>query len=229
MHLDSEIGKWVLIPIMLIMLLVGVLKNQLAKYSTINSAVKMSRKQIREAEAIKRCVRWRRNADYVPFHAFQQRKEFFISNMETYLEDPKAKVDANPLNNPEALKSMMQSMNQSSLSFIPQTIIMAWISYFFDGFIVVKLPFPLTNGFKTMLQRGIHTSNLDVSWVSSISWYFLNLFGLNGIFEIIFGESAVSQVSEMTNFAAPTKLDARKILSAEKELLQIHNHKWKLE
>jgi len=49
----------------------------------------------------------------------------------------------------------------------------SWITYFFSGFIVVKLPFPLTVRFKAMLQRGIETNDMDVSWVSSLSWYFV--------------------------------------------------------
>lgn len=38
-----------------------------------------------------------------------------------------------------------------------------------------------------MLQRGIETPDMDVRWVSSLSWYFLNLFGLNGLFRLILG------------------------------------------
>lgn len=38
-----------------------------------------------------------------------------------------------------------------------------------------------------MLQRGIETPDMDVRWVSSLSWYFLNLFGLNGLFGLILG------------------------------------------
>ena len=52
---------------------------------------------------------------------------------------------------------------------------------------LVKLPFPLTIRFKSMLQSGIATRDLDVRWVSSLSWYFLNLFGLQSVFIFILG------------------------------------------
>ena len=51
----------------------------------------------------------------------------------------------------------------------------------------VKLPFPLTIRFKSMLQSGVATRDLDVRWVSSLSWYFLNLFGLQPVFIFILG------------------------------------------
>lgn len=30
--------------------------------------------------------------------------------------------------------------------------------------------------------------DLNVRWVSALSWYFLNLFGLNGVFKLILGQ-----------------------------------------
>jgi hypothetical protein len=38
-----------------------------------------------------------------------------------------------------------------------------------------------------MLQSGVGTRDLDVRWVSSISWYFLTLFGLQPIYNFILG------------------------------------------
>lgn len=56
-------------------------------------------------------------------------------------------------------------------------------------YMIVKLPFPLTPRFKTMLQSGVNTRDMDVTWVSSLSWYFLNLFGLGSVFALILGDN----------------------------------------
>jgi uncharacterized membrane protein (DUF106 family) len=86
------------------------------------------------------------------------------------------------------MDQMMDMAKKSMVSMVPQTVIMGWINYFFTGFVLIRLPFPLTLRFKLMLQRGIDTSDMDVTWVSSISWYFLCLFGLNAIFRLILGD-----------------------------------------
>jgi ER membrane protein complex subunit 3 len=54
----------------------------------------------------------------------------------------------------------------------------------------------MTLQFKLMLQRGIDMADLDVSYVSALSWFFLNLFGLQGIHAIIMGDAA-AQAGEM--------------------------------
>lgn len=115
----------------------------------------------------------------------------------------------------------MDGMKKQMVMMVPQMVIMGWINFFFQGFVlstfppvlssysspvpysqesslpfvlhaaldlyVVRLPFPLTMGFKSMMQRGIETQDMDVTWVSSLSWYFLNLFGLNGLFRLLLG------------------------------------------
>jgi hypothetical protein len=53
---------------------------------------------------------------------------------------------------------------------VPQVFMMGVVNTFFSGFVLVKIPFPLTPSFKTMLQRGIPLASLDVSYVTSLSW-----------------------------------------------------------
>ena len=52
---------------------------------------------------------------------------------------------------------------------------------------VVRLPFPLTIKFKSMLQAGVATRDMDPQWMSSISWYVLCIFGLQSVFNYLLG------------------------------------------
>jgi len=44
-----------------------------------------------------------------------------------------------------------------------------------------------------MMQRGISTPDMDTRWVSSLSWYFLNFFGLNGVYQLLLGNEGECQ------------------------------------
>lgn len=59
---------------------------------------------------------------------------------------------------------------------------------------LVKLPFPLTPRFKSMFQRGIESlDGLDETYISSLSWYFVVLFGLMGVNSLIMdGEGGIA-------------------------------------
>ena len=61
-----------------------------------------------------------------------------------------------------------------------------FVNYFFAGFILGKIPFQLSPSFRPMLQRGIDLPSLDVTYFTSLSYYILLLFGLQGVFRIIF-------------------------------------------
>jgi hypothetical protein len=52
---------------------------------------------------------------------------------------------------------------------------------------IVRLPFPLTIKFKSMLQAGVATRDMDPQWMSSISWYVLCIFGLQSVFNYLLG------------------------------------------
>jgi len=62
------------------------------------------------------------------------------------------------------------------------------INQFFSGFVIGKVPFPLTQKFRGMLQNGVSVLGLDVKYVSSLSLYFLSVFGFSPIYQMIFTE-----------------------------------------
>jgi len=93
----------------------------------------------------------------------------------------------------------------------------------------VKLPFPLTPQFKQMLQAGVGTRDLDVRWVSSLSWYFLTLFGLQPVYNFILGSNnAASQVAQQMQMQQGNPMggveDMEKIFNAEVENLEVVEH-----
>ena len=138
---------------------------------------------------------------------------------------------ANPLTDPSTNDAMMNMMKGNLMNFIPQTLIMGWINYFFAGFVVMKLPFPLTGGFKQMLQQGVHTPDLNVRYVSSISWYFVNLLGLRPIYNLILDDSEVDQLMQQQNqqnalpaIGGPGAPKVDKVFNSEAENLHILTH-----
>ena len=65
---------------------------------------------------------------------------------------------------------------------------MQGISHFFHGFVLVKVLFPLTNGFNKMFHLGLDLSTLKTSYVSNVSWYFLFMFGLRAFSRLAIGD-----------------------------------------
>lgn len=65
-----------------------------------------------------------------------------------------------------------------------------------------KLPFPLATHYKDMLQSGILTRDMDPRWISGLSWYILNLFGLRSLYKLILnsGEGTYPHLLLKKNF-----------------------------
>ncbi|KAI7872642.1 integral membrane protein DUF106-domain-containing protein [Spinellus fusiger] len=244
MILDPAIRNWVLIPIMVVMVLVGVLRHYITLL--ITSAPKTPQlKAIRESKALLRGMRLRTSGNCIPHHAFTSRKAYLAHAFEAgkYLKNPDANKEgaapANPMTDPDMMEGMMEGMKKQMMNMVPQMLIMGWINFFFQGFVVIKLPFPLTPRFKTMLQSGVDTRDMDVTWVSSLSWYFLNLFGLGSVFALILGDNNAAGVDMAAMGGMPGAMpgvgqpgqqqDFNKLFLAEKENILITPHVWDLD
>ena len=85
--------------------------------------------------------------------------------------------------NPMAqMQDMMAGMGGTMPTIIISIVTIGWINYTFGGILLAKVPFMLTQQFKTITQSGIEMENLNVQYISGISFYFLILFGLGKIY-----------------------------------------------
>jgi len=133
--------------------------------------------------------------------------------------------------------NMVEMMKKKNLAMVvPQLFLMAWVNHFFSGFCIGKLPFPLTLSFKGMLQRGIDLTTLNVSYVSSLSWYVLVLFGLRGINQIVLGEASLGDDAQLMQdqmsmqAVGPSGVpDINKVYQSERENLELVKHEWDLD
>lgn len=135
-------------------------------------------------------------------------------------------------------------MKGNMAAMVQNMVMMQGISHFFRGFVLVKVPFPLTRGFKQMFQRGLFDlTTLDTSYVSSVSWYFLVMFGLRAFFRLAMGEPLQEEVegNEIQKElgldyggGGPLggQFDAPKVLVGEAdnlELMNVRSRRFKLE
>ncbi|PWY89276.1 transmembrane protein [Aspergillus heteromorphus CBS 117.55] len=192
----------------------------------------------RERLALIRGVNLRNNAHAVlSKESFEMRKTYLVSAYQSgaFLKNPdqRGQPPANPMTDPAGMEAMMGMMKGNMMMMIPQTLIMSWINAFFSGFVILKLPFPLTIRFKSMLQSGVMTRDLDVRWVSSLSWYFLNLFGLQSVFGFILGsDNAANHMAQQMSSMNPAAginpfqpgQDPDKLYQSEAENLEVMEH-----
>ncbi|KAI0243656.1 hypothetical protein L0F63_002958 [Massospora cicadina] len=245
MVLDPAIRDWVLVPIMVVMVLVGVLRHQVTSLLTATPP-RPTLKGLREAQALARCSLLLSHGDHLIYSKFNARRETILEDIESgaFLKSGPKNAEGfgggqgNPLTDPAMMEQMMGGMKKNIAMIVPQTIIMAWINFFFSGFVLIRLPFPLTLRFKSMLQTGIFTSDMDVAWVSSLSWYFLNLFGLRAVFALVLGdENTVDGFKDIQAMNMPAMAvgptgqahDMTNAFKAESENLSLYSHRWKLD
>ena len=231
--IDPAIRDWVLIPIGIIMFLMGMLRNNVTKMLAKTPPVDI--KQVAHNNNLMRARRLRANASYVPHHAFAQRKQYFCHGETGIL---KQKFEAvNPMQAMQDPSVMMNMMQGNMAQMVPQMAMMGIVNYFFAGFVLGKIPFPLTPSFKQMLQRGVGVTTLDTSYVTSMSWYFLVMFGMRGLHTLVLGAGASTddtammqaQMGMMQQGQPGQAPDMGKLFAAEAENLAIVDHAWFLD
>jgi hypothetical protein len=171
LFLDPALRDWVLLPIFVVMIMVGILRHYatlLLQSTPKPEPLKSIREQYLPApslpslptgaqynstnhrRALGRSMLLRQNAYVLTRPVFELRKRFLQTAFQKgeYLKDPENRgaPPANPLTDPGGMDAMMNMMKSNMVMFIPQTVIMAWINFFFSGFVLCISPcslFPL--------------------------------------------------------------------------------------
>ncbi|KAK7868967.1 hypothetical protein R5R35_002598 [Gryllus longicercus] len=227
--LDSQIRVWVFLPIVVITFLVGVVRHYVS--ILLASQKKVELQQVQDSQVMIRSHKLRENGKYIPKQSFLMRRHFFNNEETGYFKTQKrAAVSQNPMTDPSMMTDMLKG---NVTNVLPMIMIGGWINWMFSGFVTTKVPFPLTLRFKPMLQRGIELVSLDAAWVSSASWYFLNVFGLRSIYTLVLGENNAADQTrhmqdQMSGAAMAMPPDPKAAFKAEWEALEICDHHWAL-
>ncbi|KAK8783020.1 ER membrane protein complex subunit 3 [Amblyomma americanum] len=225
--LDPDIRIWVFLPIVVITFLIGIVRHYVS--ILISSTKKVELQQVQDSQALIRSRFLRENGKYIPKQSFLMRKNFFNNEETGYFKTQKrTPVMQNPMTDPSVMTDMLKG---NLTNVLPMIVIGGWINWTFSGFVTTKVPFPLTLRFKPMLQRGIELMSLDASWVSSASWYFLNVFGLRSIYALVLGENNAADQTrvmqdQMSGAALAMPPDPKQAFKAEWEALEICEHQW---
>lgn len=232
LSLDPSIRDWVVLPMVLVVVLVGMARHYIQNLiKSTPQTTESHLHEIRNKQILSQAARLRMNGSAIQTSSFQRRKAFLVKKKTGLLRE-KTPPPVNPMSNPLAMVDMMKG----NLTFmIPNIAMMGFVSSFFSGFVCLKVPFPLPSSrFRLMLQRGVDLNTLDVSYVSSLSWYFLVTFGLNGVYKLILGEDADLDDTKMMQRqmgmgmggGGQVGFDAGAAYKQEREALNIVTHEW---
>mmetsp|Transcript_15336 Transcript_15336/g.35546 ORF Transcript_15336/g.35546 Transcript_15336/m.35546 type:complete len:297 (+) Transcript_15336:215-1105(+) len=196
--LDSDIRDWVVLPLFVIMVAAGLLRvhvGLLLKPGPKNQEKITQRMQssVRATSTLKTGA-----VHFLSSSKLESRKLAYPEILkdqaewcEIYMEEREREKEENPADDDDDMPNpfaAMDGMKGGMVGMVQNMVMMQGIQFFFSGFILLKVPFSLTMGFKQMFQRGMEgLVNLDTSYVSSISLYFLFMYGLRAFFRLVMG------------------------------------------
>jgi hypothetical protein len=159
---DEKIRDFVFLPLVFIMFLIGILRRYISvvmkggRTELPKVATEKALESHKITQLMSRSKNLRSGNVFLTQESFNMRKHTLSSTNEGALRTVKAaeegdameKMMSNPMMNP----NMMGGMLKNNLFMTIMTPLQyGLINHFFSGFIVGKVPFPLTQTFRTML------------------------------------------------------------------------------
>ena len=245
LHLDPQIRDYVLIPMLVVVIATSLIRSNLQKILGQHTP-KVDVEDVRKASLLSRIRMLKGSGGYLTKKAWAARQAMFVKKEEGILwKIPNQKTAMEQMLSQHQDPSAATGMLTNQVSYIAlHGTLGYWISHMFSGFVVAKMPFPLTFKIKSMFQRGIEVASLDSSYVSSLSFYFFVMISSGAITTLIdrvIGSAAreTDGTSEVTMMAtgglAPPPgagmghPDIKKLYETERENLEIANHNFVLE
>jgi len=157
-----------------------------------SSTSKADLKEVRERTALARSALTRNAGAWIGTPGLAARKAFLGAPATGVFATKPVTKSAHEamMTNPDAVTGMLK---QSLGGIVPQIAMGTFVSTFFSGFILGRAPLSLPPSFRAMLQRGVDLPGLDVSYFTSLSFYILLLFGLRGVFTLLFADAALDE------------------------------------
>ena len=215
--IDPDICFWVLFPLCIATISFGVIRH----YLTQSSEKSLSAEEIEQKETVKR-VNHLLTAKNMPKDEY----------MEEYnkLADPKTGLLRKTFKSDQLTKlldpiAMNESVKRNIFSFLPNMAMMNFVSNFYGGIIVAKLPFEFPACLRPLLQKGIGLDTLPMHYVSATSMFFILLLIQRPIVSFIVGESSKGgdmgpDVSNLMSFAS----NPNKMYQNSLQQLELHMH-----
>jgi hypothetical protein len=184
--------------------------------------------ELRTKAVLARSAALRAHFPFLTAAGFAARRAFLLAPETGALRAKAAKRDMTEamLTNPDVMSGMVK---QQLGGLGPQLAMGAFVQFFYRGFVLGRLPFGLAPKFRAMLQSGIDLPALDPSYLSSLSYYMLLLFGSRGVMTLFFQDAAVNDAAMMMQMQGggggggmmnPAAMDPEKAMAAEAKALE---------
>lgn len=229
--LDSSVRDWVFIPLTIFIILMKLLMQYVHQMTNATPVTTKDLVEIREQQSVQRSQRIRAAASWLPESSYRMRKQYFTGKEGgLFSQKPKTK----PMHETMATDPsfMVDMMKKNLTGMMPQIVMGTAVSFFFSGFVMGKIPFGLSPRFRPMLQRGVDLATLDVSYFTSLSYYFALLFASRGPFSLVFRENTLDETEmmrrQMNPMGAGAGFDAAGMFKAELAAYDAWEHEWAL-
>lgn len=227
LSLDPALQLWVLLPITLATLLMAILRRNLSSVLSIEPRTNILK--ITDENNLSRSAKLRRYASFISPSQFEIRRLFFVRHGGPFDKPQQTLEDDISKNSLAALLSPDTLSNQAAglvLTVVPQMLLGSWASSTFQGLIICRLPFTLTPRFRSMLQSGVEhaVQNLDVSYVSSLSWFILNLFGNSALLSLLSTTNTADSIMPSIVNHMSTSFRSDTVYNVEREALLSTQH-----